>query len=212
MQILDSLQRTDQVENTIVIFTSDNGSPQYDGDKMEGKIGSIKKFDHDPSRPWRGLKGDIWEGGHRVPLIVRWPGKIAAGTTSDHPVILTDWMRTFANLVQYELPNNAAEDSFDLQTALLGQPTKLPQRDHLIHHSSKGMYAIRHASWKLILGAGSGGLTRDNPMPDEPAEQLYDLANDPGEQNNQFEKQPDKVDNLRQMLQQYQQGGRSTPL
>ncbi len=95
-QVLAALDHGNAAKNTLVIFTSDNGSPQRDGTDMAGATGSVKKFDHDPSRPWRGMKSDAWEGGHRVPFIARWPLRVPAGKTSDEPIILTDLFRTVA--------------------------------------------------------------------------------------------------------------------
>ncbi len=199
-QVLDALERTGAVDDTLVIFTSDNGSPQRDGTNMSGPTGSVKKFGHDPSRPWRGMKSDAWEGGHRVPFIARWPGRVDAGATSAEPIILTDLMRTTAKLIEYELPENAAEDSFDIGPALFGENYAGPIRDHLIHHSGNGLFAIRQGKWKLILGKNSGGFTRYTPPEDAPLGQLYDLENDPAEQINLYTLHPDIVERLSELL------------
>jgi len=218
-QVLDTLERTGLAENTLVIFTSDNGSPQRDGNNMNGPTGSVKKIHgHDPSRPWRGMKADIWEGGHRVPFIARWPGHIPEGETSAEPVILTDLMRSVATIVEHELPDNAAEDSFDILPILLGEPALLgekrsqPIRDHLIHHSLRGVFSIRQGPWKLILGRKSGGFTRYTPPEDAPAGQLYNLDEDPGEAKNLYREQPEIVQRLRAKLERYQQQGHTFPM
>ena len=209
-QVLAALKRAHCAEQTLVIFTSDNGSPQRDGRDMNGDTGSVKQnYGHDPSRPWRGMKGDIWEAGHRVPFIARWPGKISAGQTSDEPIILTDLMRTFATLLDHELPDDAAEDSFDISSVLFGNAVDGPIRDHLIHHSLRGTFAVRHGPWKLILGRDSGGFTGYTPPQDAPAGQLYNLAEDPGESQNRYDFEPEIVERLAALWQHYQKKGRS---
>ena len=211
-QVLSALKRSGAAENTLVIFTSDNGSPQRDGTNMAGATGSVKKLGHDPSRPWRGMKSDAWEGGHRVPFVARWPGRVPTGATSEEPIVLTDLMRTIANLVGHELPADAAEDSFDVAHVLLGQSTDRPVRDHLIHHSGGGLFAVRQGRWKLILGKSSGGFTRYTPPPDAPAGQLYDLTRDPSERENLYENHPEIVGRLSALLERYQKQGRSYPV
>ncbi len=206
-QVLSSLKRTGLADNTLVIFTSDNGSPQRNGVNMNGPTGSVKKYGHDPSRPWRGMKSDIWEAGHRVPFIARWPKHVPAGETSNEPIVLTDLMRTIGRLVGHKLPNTAAEDSFDVLPALLGKESATPIRDHLIHHSGGGLFAIRQGNWKLILGKGSGGFTRYKPPKDAPDGQLYNLADDPGEKQNLYLKQPKIVKRLSALLERYKKQG-----
>ncbi len=155
------------------------------------------------------MKSDAWEGGHRVPFIARWPGRIPAGETSDEPIILTDLMRTIAGLVDHELPQDAAEDSFDIRQALFGQGTAEPIRDHLIHHSGNGLFAIRQGPWKLILGKGSGGFTRYTPPKNAPPGQLYNLVTDPSEQKNLYAEHPEIVERLSSLLDRYQKQGRT---
>ena len=208
-QVLSALDRGGLAENTLVIFTSDNGSPQRDGENMNGATGSVKAFGHDPSRPWRGMKSDAWEGGHRVPFIARWPGRIDAGQTSDEPIVLTDLMRTIANVIEHELPQDAAEDSFDVGPVLFGHSSGPPVRDHMIHHSGGGLFAIRQGTWKLILGKGSGGFTRYHPPEEAPAGQLYDLSSDPTERDNLYTEYPEIVERLSELLRRYQQDGRT---
>ena len=131
-----------------------------------------------------------------MPFIARWPGRIAAGTTSEEPIVLTDLMRTVAGIVGHELPEDAAEDSYDIRAALLGEERTQPIRDHMIHHSHNGLFAIRVGDMKLILGKGSGGFTRFTPAKDAPAGQLYDLAADPGETRNLWREKPEVVERL----------------
>ena len=207
--MLAALERSSAAKNTLVIFASDNGSPQRDGANMAGATGSVKRLGHDPSRPWRGMKSDAWEGGHRVPFIARWPDRVPADKTSKQPIILTDLLRTIAGLINHELPNDAAEDSFDIGPALFGRETAKPIRDHLIHHSGNGLFAIRQGQWKLILGKGSGGFTRYKPPNDAPPGQLYNLSIDPGERNNVYAEHSEIVKRLSDLLQRYQKQGRT---
>ena len=199
-QVMQSLERNGLRENTLVIFTSDNGSPQRDGTHMHGETGSVKQFGHDPSFPWRGMKSDIWEGGHRVPFIVSWPGKTPPGTISTEPLILTDLMQTLAHVIGADLPTNAAEDSYNMLPVLLGDTVETPIREVLVHHSGNGMFAIRQGHWKLILGKESGGFTKYTPPVDAPKGQLYNLATDPREENNLYLDHPEKVQALEAKL------------
>ena len=210
-QIVGALQRAGLAEDTLVIFTSDNGSPQRSGDNMNGPTGSVKQlYGHDPSRPWRGMKADIWEAGHRIPFIARWPAHVPNNQTSSEPMILTDLMRTLAAMLGITLPDNAAEDSLDVSSVLLGKEIASPIHDHLIHHSLHGMFAIRQGQWKLIAGRDSGGFTRYTPAEDAPVGQLFDLASDPGETRNLYSEQPEVVQRLTALLEQVKQQGRST--
>ena len=202
-EVLGALTRGELDEDTLVIFTSDNGSPQRDGTGMSGPVGAVKeRFGHDPSRPWRGLKSDAWEGGHRVPFIARWPGRIEAGRTTDAPIVLTDLYRTSlraAGIDQFD-ETHGGEDSFDVLDVLIGGEPREPRRDHLIHHSGNGTFAIRDGRWKLILGRTSGGFSKWKPPTDAPEGQLYELAADPGETKNLFAKHPKIVARLKERL------------
>ena len=211
-QIQKALQRNQFSKETLLIFTSDNGSPQRNGVNMSGPIGSVKEFGHDPSRPWRGMKSDAWEGGHRVPFVAVWPDHIKANATSDEPIILTDLMRTVAGLVDFQLDENSAEDSFDIRPALFakaGSKKGNPIHDHLVHHSGNGLFAIRQGPWKLILGKNSGGFTQYRPPADAPAGQLYNLESDPAEKNNVYSQHPDLVLKLTRRLDEIKTAGRS---
>jgi arylsulfatase A-like enzyme len=206
-QVLDALEKSGAEKNTLVIFTSDNGcSPQ-------AKFEELRAKGHDPSAGFRGHKADIFEGGHRVPFIVRWPGKVKAGGSSADIVCLTDFMATAAEIVGAKLPANAAEDSVSFLPALLGADG--PRRTTLVSHSINGSFAIREGNWKLCLCAGSGGWSA--PRPGTPAEkdlppnQLYNLAADRAEQKNAAAEHPETVKRLTGLLDQYIAGGRSTP-
>lgn len=207
-RVLDALQENKVAGNTLVIFTSDNGcSPQADYPVLAEK-------NHDPSYIYRGHKADIWEGGHRVPFIVRWPGKVKPDTTSDQLVSLVDFQATCADIVDAKLPANAAEDSVSLLPILLGKASK-PVREALVHHSINGKFSIRQGRWKLELCPGSGGWSapRDAQAVKQglPAVQLYDMEADPVEEKNVEDEHPEVVKRLTALLQRHVGQGRSTP-
>jgi arylsulfatase A len=206
-RVLDALEKSDAAANTLVVLTSDNGcSPQAKFDELRAK-------GHDPSAGFRGHKADIFEGGHRVPFIVRWPDKVKPGGSSPQTVCLTDFMATAAEIVGAKLPAGAAEDSVSLLPVLLG--TDGPRRTALVSHSINGSFAIREGNWKLCVCAGSGGWSVPKPgTPEEkdlPADQLYDLAADRAEQKNVAAEHPEIVKRLSGLLDKYIADGRSTP-
>jgi len=213
-RLLAALKRSGVADNTLVIFTSDNGSPCRDGTAMSGPVGSVRRLGHDPSRPWRGLKSDAWDGGHRVPFLARWPGRIQAGAVSDEPICHVDFLATVAALLGEALPEDAGEDSHNLLPVLLGRPYRRPLREAIVHHSGNGMFAVRQGQWKLILGRGSGGFSKPSsvrPKPGEPKGQLYDLRADPAEQHNLWSERQDVVRRLTALLDKYKHAGRSVP-
>jgi arylsulfatase A len=169
---------------------------------------------HFPSGAFRGYKADIWEGGHRVPFIVRWPGQVKAGTRSDQTICLTDLMATCAEVVKAKLPDNAGEDSFSILPALLGTDNA-PLRDATVHHSLFGDFAIRQGKWKLELCADSGGWTEPTSRSKEakslPVTQLYDLSADAGESLNIQADNLDVVARMTEALEKLVANGRSTP-
>lgn len=206
-QILETLKKNGIDDNTIVIFTSDNGcSPRADFEELAA-IG------HKPSHIYRGHKADIFEGGHRVPFIVHWPAKIKAGSVSNETICLTDLMATAAEINGLKMPENAGEDSVSFLPALLGQKVKL--REATVHHSINGSFAIRQGDWKLILCPGSGGWSSPKPniafKEKLPLIQLYNLSSDPAESKNVFKENPAKVKELYALLKKYVEEGRSTP-
>ncbi len=207
-QILQTLEKHHLAEHTLVLFSSDNGpSPMADFSTLRAK-------GHDPAGGLRGAKADLWEGGHRVPLLVRWPGHVQAGSTSDSLVGLVDMLATFAELVGEKLPDRAGEDSISFLPVLEGKATA-PVRENLVVHSVNGKFAIRQGAWKLVLAPGSGGWS--SPRDPEarrqglPEVQLYNLAEDLTEQNNLQAKHPEIVQRLIQVLEQQVAQGRSTP-
>jgi len=207
-RVLKCLKENGLYENTLVVFTSDNGcSPMADYDEL-------LRFGHNPSYIFRGYKADIYEGGHRVPLIVRWPGKIKPGSICKELVCLVDFMATIAEIVGYDLPYNAAEDSISNLQLWLGSELSKPFRDSIVHHSFDGSFSIRKNSWKLELCPGSGGWSYPKPgeEPDDyPPVQLYDLSMDISERKNLYDKYPDIAKELFSLLLQYVRNGRSTP-
>lgn len=207
-EILAALDQTGMAEESLVIFTSDNGPVWYEKD--------INRFGHDSSGGLRGIKGDLYEGGHRVPFIVRWPGEVKAGSVTNQTISFTDLMATFSAIVKTDLPNDAGEDSFNLLPVLLGeQPEDNPIRPAVVSVSSRGKRAIQDGQWKLIDGElGSGGFTNPShiePEPGDPGGQLYNLEEDPAETNNLWQERPEVVIRLKRLLEEYEQSGRSRP-
>jgi arylsulfatase A-like enzyme len=206
--ILDALEREGLAQQTLVVFTSDNGcSPEANFEQLAAK-------GHHPSGRFRGHKADIFEGGHRVPFIVRWPGRVRAGATCGRLICLVDLMATCAELVGARLPDNAGEDSVSLLPALFERGTQ-PLREAVIHHSINGSFSIRQGPWKLALCADSGGWSIPRPGSAAaralPRVQLYDLATDPGERHNVQSQHPDVVERLTGLLERYVEQGRSIP-
>jgi arylsulfatase A-like enzyme len=198
-QVMKALEETGQAENTLLIFTSDNGSPARDGTDMNGAPRSVCQYGHNPSYIFRGIKADIWEGGHRVPFIARWPGKVPSDATNEETICSIDLMATCAALIDKELPKDAGGDSCDILPALLGKRSESPLREATIHHSIQGMFAIRQGKWKLILGKGSGGWSEKGEEGDPPV-QLYDMEADVGETNNLHAEYPEVVARLTALL------------
>lgn len=212
--IMHTLKLTGLDENTLVIFTSDNGSPQMDGTNMAGSANSIFKYGHKPNHIYRGMKADIWEGGHRVPFFASWPGRIIPGTQSAEVICHTDLFATCAAILGQKLPDNAGEDSYSILPALTGEPYEKSIRDAIVHLSGDGSFSIRQDQWKLEILPGSGGpsISPETAMRTKlPMVQLYKLENDIGEQNNLYNTYPDKVFQLTTLLEAYVNNGRSTP-
>lgn len=201
-QVLEQLKASGVSENTFVLFTSDNGcSPQAD-------IPDLISQGHFPVGSWRGHKADIYEGGHRVPLVVRWPGKVQPATTSSHTISTVDFFATVADILNQTetIPTTAAPDSISFLPLLLNPNSTKATRDHLIHHSINGSFAIRRGEWKLCLCPGSGGWSEPRPnkasTKELPPVQLYNLQDDPNEQNNLASKYPDVVKELTALVEQ----------
>ena len=211
-ELMKTLKRLGLDKNTVVMFSSDNGPETTTALHMRTDYG------HDGARPWRGVKRDQWEGGHRVPFIVRWPGMIAADSKSDQTVCLTDVMATCAAITGTILPDNSAQDSFDLLPILRGKKNRGQARPYTLHQTISLALAVRKGPWKYLDHKGSGGNNYDNPQlkryalpdtaPDAPG-QLYNLETDPGETSNLYFKYPELVKELKALLEASKAEGRS---
>ncbi|WP_394793432.1 arylsulfatase [Armatimonas sp.] len=206
--ILAALEKNGLAKNTLVVFTSDNGcSPAAGTEKLEAQ-------GHFASAQYRGYKADIWDGGHRVPFLVRWPGKVKPGSHSAQLICHTDLMATCAELLGVTLPETAAEDSISWLPVLRGSGKGAP-RESIVHHSIHGKFAIRQGNWKLALCSGSGGWSKPgDPEATKsglPAVQLYDLGNDIAETKNLAAERPEVVERLTKLLERMVAEGRSTP-
>ena len=200
-RVLAALEQSGAAANTLVIFTSDNGcAPSID-------VAGLEAMGHYPSGPLRGYKADAWEGGHRVPFIVRWPGQVTSGSVCDQLVQQSDLLATFAAALGTKLPDNAGEDSVSLLPLLKGDHR--PVREHAVSASIQGTPAVRHGSWKYIPAPGSGGWAKGGD-PAQPV-QLYHLADDLGESKNLAAALPDKVAEMKAVLEKLITAGRSTP-
>ena len=212
-QVLQAIDDAGLASNTLVFLTSDNGpeSPAYD---------RIRDFGHYSMGDWRGIKRDVWEGGHRVPFLARWPGHIPAGSTSDETICTTDFMATAAAIVGAQLPADAGEDSYNVLPALLGATGAAPIREATVFIGGGTSYAIRQGPWLLIdTFTGDGNAEpawfkeeRGYP-PDNPAAPgvLYDLDRDPQERTDLYPSNTAKALELKALLDTYRQSTRSTP-
>ncbi len=216
-QLLKALDRHGFAQNTIVMVASDNGP----------ELPTVKAmrhdYQHDGAHPWRGLKRDDWEGGHRVPFIVRWPDKVKAGSVTHQTVSFTDIMATCATVVDYGLPDNAAEDSYDILPVLLGEQSEDKAiRPYTLQQARRG-FSIRSGKWKYLDHKGSGGNNYDRDgewgakefaleqtAPGAPG-QLYNLEKDPGETTNLYFEHPEIVRELEAKLDKFIESGRSAP-
>ncbi|MCM4167122.1 N-acetylgalactosamine-6-O-sulfatase [Arenibacter antarcticus] len=188
---LKSLDENKLSENTIVIFASDNG-PFWKPD-------FIAQFNHKAAYKYRGMKADIYEGGHRIPFIVRWPGKVKAGSVSNFKTTLTNLIATCGDIVGIQLNDRTGEDSQSIYPILLEDDEKKAEARPIVHHSSMGYFALRKGDWKLIEKRGSGGFSIPivvEPKAGEPVGQLYNMVEDPSETNNLYNKKPELVREL----------------
>jgi arylsulfatase A len=204
-RVLKALQDGGFANNTLVIFSADNGPEHYAYDR-------IQKFQHRSMGPLRGLKRDIWEGGHRVPCVVRWPGKVPAGKVNEGLLSQIDIYATIATAVGAEIPSGSAEDSFNQLSLFTGEAAST--RDTLVHNTNANGYALRHGDWVLIA-AKTGGVSKvpewfdhangysRNPHPGE----LYNLRDDLAQKNNLYADHPDKVKELSTLLEQVRAKG-----
>ena len=191
--VLDALDRNGIRDNTIVVFSTDNGSSRH------SNATELRAAGHRPSGPFRGKKASLWDGGHRVPFILRWPARVEGNTTIDRLVCLTDVIKTFAEMLSVALPDKDAEDSISFLPAIYGKPDANP-RDLIVHHDIGGHFSIRKQHWKLLLKKQGRSDT-----------QLYDLSKDLGETENLAGAYPKKVTELLTALDNVVILGRSTP-
>lgn len=214
-QTMALLKELDIDDNTLVLFNADNGAETLHVAWMR------EDHNHDPSGGWRGMKRDAWEGGHRVPFIARWPGRIPKGQVTDQITNTTDIFATVASIVGYTLPDDAATDSFDMLPAMLGkQDPKESIRPHLLTQSFRGEFQLRVGNWKYLDHTGSGGNSYDKgnlakyalpeQAPDAPG-QLYNLTTDPGETTNLYFKEEAKRKEMQALLKELKESGRSAP-
>lgn len=215
-RLLDTLDELGIGDDTLVIFHADNGPETLH------TIWMREDHDHDAAGGRRGMKRDGWEGGHRVPLIARWPGRVPAGSVTGQLACTTDLVATFASIAGQDVPDEVAVDSFDLLPALVGaKGDDDPVRPHLVTQSFRGEYQLRVGDWKYLAHQGSGGnnysrgkmanYVIDDGSGDAPA-QLYDLASDPGETRNLYATEPERRERMETLLEELSgKEGRSAP-
>lgn len=202
-KVLSAIDDSGIRERTLVVFTSDNGSymrrlaagqPDHADDPTKQ---GYRVDTHQPNGILRGTKADIWEAGHRVPLIVRWPGRVPAGQRCANTITHTDILATLADAASTKIPRDKCEDSFSfLESAKI--PAAKSTRPPVIHHSSAGIFAIRDGQWKLVLGNGSGGREKPVGKPFEKSFSLFDMSRDLEEKDNLIDSNPQLVDELTQ--------------
>lgn len=202
-QVLEALDRSGKADDTLVIFTSDNGPENF-------AYARIQEHGHYSMGDLRGIKRDAWEGGHRVPFVARWPGVVEAGTTCEHLTTLGDLLATAADLAETVVPEGAGQDSVSIVPLLHGAG---PVRHCAVHHSMKGKFALRQGHW-VFIEAPTGD---DNSEPDwfraergyEPHDcpgELYDLRDDLGQRHNRYDEEPERVARMRALLERVQAG------
>jgi arylsulfatase A len=210
-QILPALEETGEAENTLIIFTADNGPENIAYDR-------IQETGHYSMADWRGVKRDLWEGGNRVPFIVRWPGKVKAGSTSNETISLVDFMATTAAVLGRRVPDNAGEDSYNILPVLLGEKLDKPIRKATVYHGSNGMLALRQGNWVLIdaktgmVSAEPEWFRKERGVVDHSeSQELFNLKKDSQEKVNVLNDNPKVVARMSKLLKQYVDSGRSAP-
>jgi arylsulfatase A-like enzyme len=202
-RVLAAIESAGIANNTLVILTSDNGNASYAGGK------ELEAKGHFPSGPLRGYKFDAWEGGHRVPFIVRWPGKVEAGLVCDQLVHQADVFATLAEILGHRIPAGAGEDSFSL-LPLFKDPNK-PVREHAVSQAPGGTMALRKGPWKIIFGPGGRTNKKAAGAPGQKSAHLFHLADDLGETKNLHAEKPELVAELAALMDELVNNGRSTP-
>ena len=199
-RILDALEENGLSENTLVVFTADNGCAYYIG------VEQFEEEGHFPSAIYRGYKGGTFDGGHRVPFLVRWPASIKPRTQYNETICLTDLLATCADIVKEPLPETAGEDSLSFLPALRGEVINTSLRQGVVHHDFEGSFAIRKGKWKLLVKATAG---LGHPYQGGSSPHLYDVQSDPGETKNVAGEHPVIVEELSALLEKYMRDGRS---
>ena len=213
-QVLNAIDKAGVADDTLVIYTSDNGSFMYRYDKPQddhvanATVQGYNADHHRSNGPFRGTKADIWEAGHHVPYFVRWPGKVKAGSKCEQPICHTDFYATSAEVAGAKLKDDEAEDSFSLLPILSGKADNI-DRAPVINHSSSGMFAIRDGGWKLIAGNGSGGRQAPKGKPFARPYELYNISTDIGETKNVIDEHPEIAKRLETKLEDIRNNGRS---
>ena len=209
-KVMKALKDAGVDDNTILVFSTDNGcSPQAKFDELQEK-------GHYPSYIYRGHKADLFDGGHRIPCVVRWPAQVKPHTVSQ-TVCLTDFFATFAAVADYQLKDSEGEDSYNILPLLLNEKESNVIREATVHHSINGDFTIRKGEWKLLLSPGSGGWSFPRPGTDDdviktlPLVQLYNMKDDPAETKNVYAEHPEIVKELKALMIKYVREGRSTP-
>ena len=217
-RLLDAIDRAGKAEDTLVIFTSDNGGVV--NERFEDEISIARDKGLNVNGSLRGGKHDIWEGGFREPFIVRWPGKVPAGSVSDQMICLTDVVATVANILGVKLPPGQAEDSFDVSGAFFGDPER-PVRDHLILQDADAIYAIRMGHWKLIERVDAppyehrnqrkANQAKKNAKEAPKQDELYNLRDDPAETSDVYTAHPELAAKMKELLRQSRDQGHTRP-
>ena len=209
-KVMKALKDAGVEENTIIVFSTDNGcSPQAKFDELQEK-------GHYPSYIYLGHKADLFDGGHRIPCVVRWPARIKPHVV-DQTICLTDFFATFAAVADYRLKDTEGEDSYNILPLLLNEKESNVIREATVHHSINGEFTIRKGDWKLLLSPSSGGWSFPKPGTDDeviktlPLVQLYNMKEDPAETNNVYAEHPEIVKDLKDLMVKYVKDGRSTP-
>jgi arylsulfatase A len=210
-EILQAIDRHELARSTLVIVTSDNGPETLAYERA-------RQRQHYSMGDWRGVKRDAWEGGHRVPFLARWRGRIKPGSVNEETLCLTDLMATVAAIVGARLPVDAGEDSYSVLPALLGEKSNQPLRKATVYHTGSGQFALRQGPW-VFIDAPTGDNNKEPPwfraergfLAHQQPGELYDLSQDPGQRKNLYAEQPERVRQLKALLEEIKAGGRSAP-
>lgn len=209
-RVLNALKEKDLEDNTIVIFSSDNGPEAYAWDRAE-------KYDHFSMAHFRGLKRDVWEGGHHVPFIVKWPGKVETNSVSNEVISQIDIMATLASITGIELPANAAPDSYDFTAVLKGETYESPLREATIHNTYESIWGIRKGDW-LYINHSTGG---HREMPEsfkqltgytdfDSKGLLFNMADDPAQRDNLYDGYSEKIIEMNRLMEEYRNSDKTT--